>query len=197
MSETLPVKTFPYQIDIAVVQQSYSQIAKRSEGDHVISLDEITIPLNTFKTIFYPTSGAFTVSQSASTDPEIIPFISFDRLYRKVNGEPFYLYNTMLENIENDLAINRNMFSYCTTISLNKEINSLATLASLSLGNVSCSLSWNELLKSIKYEPKIVQTEVDVILTVSIIFVTPTAGVFPTVVRFNYRTTITFPASTA
>lgn len=194
MSGTLPVKTFPYQIDVAVVQQSYSQIAKRSEGDHVISLDEITIPLSTFKTIFYPTSGNFTVSQTAASDPTLQPYISFDRLYRTIDGVPFYLYNSILENIENDLGINRNMFSYCTTISLNKEINSLATLGNLSLGNISCSLSWNEVIRSIKYEPKTIPVDVDLMLTVSVIFVTPTAGVFPTVVRFNYRTTITFPA---
>lgn len=196
MSETLPVKTFPYQIDIAVVQQSFSQVSRRSAEDHVISLDQITIPLSTFKTIFYPSDGPFTVSQTAVTDPAIIPFVSFDRLHRTVNGVPFFLYNTMLENIEEDLGINRNMFSYCTAINLNKEINSLTTLGSLSLGNISCSLSWPEVLRSVKYEPKSTPTEVDVILTVSVVFVTPTSGVFPTVIRFNYRTTITFPGIT-
>ena len=191
----LEVNVVPYQLDIAVITQTFSELHRKS-GEHIINLDFIEISEDVFKSIFYQTNS-FSISSTVKSIPELLKLISFKG--QNVNGHPFCLVDSIMENIEKDLGVSINMLSICSLINLNKEIISIKSLADLSITNISCSLSWSEILEVIRCEydktscgsdPNIPDTAL-VILTISVIFVTPNEGIFPTIIRFNYKVRIT------
>ena len=173
-STTLIIQPYLYHLDVAVVTYSYAQINKKTGNEHIIDLDVIEIPEEIFKYLFYQTSSAFQITPIQNPSDEI------------------------LNNILEDLGVTKNMLSICSLINLNKEISSLKSLCDLTPSNVSCSLTWRDILTTLRAEfnsdTAVYPLVVDVILTVSVVFITPTEGVYPTIVRFNYKTQITIPA---
>ena len=73
---------------------------------------------------------------------------------------------------------------------ISKIINSIDTLCDLNLNNINSSLTWSEVVQTLLSEFGNVTATPPVILTISVIFVSPTAGVKPVVIKFNYLTSI-------
>lgn len=181
----------PFQLPIAVIRQDYSEIIQNPPLESVISLDPIDITEDQFKLIFYQ-NDSFYINPQAGLNSTLIPLISFSSLNRKVNNTPFYLLNAIIDHIESQLNIHKNMFSTISLIALNKDINSLQTLCDLNMSNITTSLKWSEIVTAIRnefHDPTLVKA--DVILTVCVVFVTPTQGVKPLTVNFNYHTQVT------
>lgn len=94
-----------------------------------------------------------------------------------------------------DLHLSRMSFAPGSKIALNKNITKMTSLCSLRISNVVSSLSWEELIDTIvsTYDVEGL-TSTPAVLTVSIILISPTPNVYPTVLKFNYNTTVTLPA---
>jgi len=195
-STTLIIQPYLYHLDVAVVTYSYAQINKKTGNEHIIDLDVIEIPEEIFKYLFYQTSSAFQITPIQNPNDEILKYIGFFK--QQVSGEQLRLHDEILNNILEDLGVTKSMLSICSLINLNKEISSLKSLCDLTPSNVSCSLTWRDILTTLRAEfnsdTAVYPLVVDVILTVSVVFITPTEGVYPTIVRFNYKTQITIPA---
>ena len=193
-SSVLPIPPLKFKLDIAVLTQAYSELKQKSGLDHVIELDCIDVPENVFKSIFYQ-SDSFSINPLAANNIATAILISFNSANRTVNNLPFCLIDVIMENIEHDLGVTSNMFSTCSLISLNSEINAIKTLCDLSISNVMCSLKWSDIVNTVRcvYDDTPgapVPTCADVILTISVVFMTPTVGVQPTIIKFNYCTQV-------
>ena len=181
------------QVDIAVISHNYAPMNLNSSTDHVIEFDPITIDEVTFKSIFY-NLPSFGIAPLTASKPELFPFISLMPQHRAVSGAPFYLLETIYENLEQDLHLSRLSFAAGSKIALNKNITKMTSLCSLRISNVVSSLSWSELLDTIVSTYDVVgMTSADVTLTISIILSSPTPNVYPTILHFNYATTVTLP----
>ena len=97
----------------------------------------------------------------------------------------------LIEYIETDLSITKDMISTTSFINLNKSINSINSLCDLNLNNITSALNWDELVYSLASDFVSVNVTPNIILTVSVTFLSPTAGVKPFTIRFNFMTTIT------
>ena len=195
-STTLIAKPCLYNLDVALVTYSHSKINKKTGNEHIIDLDAVEIPEEIFKCLFYNNSLTFQIKSISNPCDEILKYIGFFK--QKVSGDQLRLHDEILNNILEDLGVSKNMLSICSLINLNKEISSLKTLSDLTSSNVSCSLTWKEILDTLRArfntESLVYPLLREVILTVSVVFITPTEGVSPTIVRFNYKTQITIPA---
>jgi hypothetical protein len=191
----ISINILPFQLDVAVISSTISPIIQRNATDHIINLDAISITESLFKSIFYANDEIFEVNQNALLDVSLVPYISLTNQYRSVLSTPFSLVNEIFKNIETDLHINRNMLSTCSSIALNKQLTAVQTLCDLPINNVMCSLNWSEILNAVRDEYVSIQTPRPVtgeaVLTISVAFVCPTTGVFPTVVKVNYKTILT------
>jgi hypothetical protein len=181
------------QVDIAVISHNYAPMNLNSSTDHVIEFDAIQIDEETFKSIFY-TLPSFSIAPLTPSNPTLFPYISLMPQHRTVSGAPFYLLETIYENLEMDLHLSRLSFAAGSKIALNKNITKMTSLSSLRISNVISSLTWSEIQDTIVSIYDVVgMTSVDVILTISIILSSPTPNVFPTILHLNYATTVTLP----
>ena len=64
-------------------------------------------------------------------------------------------------------------------------------MKNLNLTNITCSLNWDEVVQTLTAEFGDVTVTPAVLLTVSVVFLSPTTGVKPVIIKFNYLTTIT------
>ena len=183
------------QVDIAVISHNYCPVNLNNPGDHVIDFDLIMVEEATFKSIFYnvPT---FSIAPLTAADPELFPYISLMPQHRSVAGIPFYLLETIYQNLEMDLHISRMSFSSGSKIALNKNITKMTSLSALRISNVVSSLAWPEIIDTIVsvYDTNGLSS-VAATLTVSVLLTSPTPNVFPTILRFNYGTTVTLPVA--
>lgn len=181
------------QIDIAVICHNYAPMNLNSSTDHIIEFDLIEIDEATFKSIFY-TLPTFSIAPLTASNPDLFPYISLMPQHRTVSGAPFYLLETIYEHLEQDLHISRMSFSAGSKIALNKNITKMISLSSLRISNVVSALNWSEILDSIVSIYDVVGLQsVYVVLTISIILSSPTPNVYPTILHFNYGTTVTLP----
>jgi hypothetical protein len=183
------------QVDIAVISHNYCPVNINNPGDHIIDFDLISIDEDTFKSIFYnvPT---FSIAPLTASNPELFPYISLMPQNRTVSGEAFYLLETIYQNLEADLHVSRMSFSSGSKIALNKNITKMTSLLSLRISNVVSSLSWPEIVDTIvsTYDTTGLNS-VGATLTVSVLLTSPTPNVYPTILRFNYGTSVTIPTA--
>lgn len=182
------------QVDIAVISHNYAVINTNNSTDHVSNFDMIDIDEATFKSIFY-TQHSFGINPLVAEKTELFPYISLLPVHRTISSVPFYLLETIYKNLEMDLHLSRMSFAPGSKIALNKNITKMTSLCSLRISNVVSSLSWEELIDTIvsTYDVEGL-TSTPAVLTVSIILISPTPNVYPTVLKFNYNTTVTLPA---
>ena len=187
-SNTLVINV-PYQLDVAIITQNFQEISLQTGSEHVFDLDLKNITESMFKSIFYK-SNAFSITPKANLIPEALDLIRFTN--QTYSSHPFSLLDTITHNIINDLSITQNMISTNSLINLNKDLNSLLTLCDLSVSNVTNSLNWSDIVNTLIAEFGVDKdVSPPVILTVSVIFVTPTPNVNNTIIRFNFKTTVT------
>lgn len=181
------------QVDIAVISHNYAPMNLNSSTDHVIELDLIEIDEATFKSIFY-TTPSFSIAPLTAANPELFPYISLMPQHRTVSGAPFYLLETIYVNLETDLHLSRLSFASGSKIALNKNITKMTSLSSLRVSNVISSLTWEEIIDTIVSTYDVTgMASVSVTLIVSIVLSSPTPNVYPTILHFNYATTVTLP----
>lgn len=182
------------QVDIAVISHNYAPMNLNSSSDHVSEFDLISIDEATFKSIFY-TLHTFSIAPLTASNATLFPYISLMPQHRTISGAEFYLLETIYENLEADLHISRSSFASGSKIALNKNITKMTSLCSLRVSNVVSSLSWNEIIDVITsmYDTTGL-TSVPATLTVSVLLTSPTPNVFPTILHFNYGTTVTLPS---
>jgi hypothetical protein len=188
-SPHLPI--VPFKLDFAVCSKNYSAINLRNNNDHVIELDNISISESLFKSIFYQTDN-FSINPGAALQPSTLIFISF--INQTVLGVKFCLVDEIYKNIENDLGISRILFSPCTNIALNKQLGSIKSLCDIiNSGTILCSMNWSEIVNSVRCEfdnVDPINTNPTVVLTLSVVFTTPTTGVNATIIKFNFLTSV-------
>jgi len=178
-----------FRLDFAVYAKATSQVNLTNNTDHVINLDVITIDEALFKSIFYQTDN-FAINPNAASVELSLSKISFSNL--TISGIHFCLFDTILQNIETDLGVTSSMFSPCTNIALHKDINSIKSLVDLiQTGTIVCSMKWSDIINALKCEAN--NGVADVILTLTVVFTNPTVGVNSTIIKFNYKTTVTIP----
>jgi len=176
-----------FRLDFAVYAKATSQINLTKNTDHIVNLDVINIDETLFKSIFYQTDN-FAINPNAALDELSLSKISFSNL--TVSGSHFCLFDTILQNIEADLGVSSSMFSPCTNIALHKDINSIKSLVDLiQTGTIVCSMTWTDIINALKCEEN--NGVAEVILTLTVVFTNPTVGVNSTIIKFNYKTTIT------
>jgi len=181
-------------VDVAVISHNYATMNLNSSTDHVTDFDAISIDEATFKSIFY-TAPTFSIAPLTASNSVLFPYISLMPQHRTVAGASFYLLETIYENLETDLHMSRMSFSAGSKIALNKNITKMTSLCSLRISNVVSSLSWSEIIDTIVSTYDVVGlTSVAVTLIISIILASPTPNVFPTILHFNYATTVALPA---
>ena len=86
---TLVADTHLFTLDIAVVQSTYSSMNLKNMLDHVVNLDIIDIDEATFKSLFFASSGNFSISPTSYLQPELIKYISFCAPYRTIDNNNF------------------------------------------------------------------------------------------------------------
>jgi hypothetical protein len=182
------------QLDFAVVNQTFAAIHQQNLSIHVVNLDNILVTEPVFKILFY-SQNVFSINPQASQNALLLPLISFGHEHRTINNVPFFLTETIIENIENDLNMSRSLFTPCSNVALNKQLNAIKTLGDLiKTSSNLCSLPWSDIVNTVRckfndLDPMPVSPSV--ILTLSVVFSSPTSGVEPTMVKFNYKTQIT------
>lgn len=184
----LQISNLPHQIDIAVITQNAPEFTLKTYDEHVIDLDPIYITENIFKEIFY-SNNAFSITPKSRLSKKHLYHTCF--LQRTVNNSSFILIDTIIKYIESDLSITKDMISTTSFINLNKIINSIRNLCDLNLSNITSALNWNELVHSLSSNFGNKNVTPEIMLTVSVMFLSPTDGVKPIIIKFNYITTIT------
>jgi hypothetical protein len=177
-------------LDVAVLSHEYRTPIEIVSGDsHITELDDILIPLEIFKTLFFPHGENFCINKVPN--PEFVKFITFLPPWRSVNlGQPFSLLELVISNIETDLGVTRNCFETCSLIDLSKEFSNIKSLCDIKFCNNACTLTWDNILNIIRTEAvnrdklnPLNQT----ILVINVIFQTSNPNIFLTVVKFKYR----------
>ena len=183
-----------FMIDIAAISQEYSHIDIAFDTNLTL-LDDIYISLDLFTKIFYPELNQFGIEKQISKNSSLYPFISLEDKYRTVNKKPFFLCNTILKAIENDLNIPRTCFTPSSLIEITNEFTNMKTLCDLNISSVVASLTWDNVKTIIQnYETNHKKTVIP-ILAVSILFKTPTPGVKTNVIKIPYRICTKTPPS--
>ncbi len=180
-------------IDVAVIDVSLNPINIVTDGSaHLVILDSIDISSNIFHAIFYDSSGDFSLNPNYDGLDILKPYVGISNPYRtKDNGHNFCLIDTIFDNIECDLGVCRTAFTPCTNIALNKQLAALKTFYDLGLIKLECSLSWSEIINVINCAiDDLVNVPPNIIvdLVISIVFTTPTIGVYPTIIKLIYST---------
>jgi len=179
-------------IDVAVMSQEHSPIETASSLNHITELDEIIIPFDCFKHIFYYHGEVFGINHITHHLPNIHMYSTFLPPYRTVNfGEPFSLLEKIIANIETDLNVTRNCFLTSSLIELSKEITNIKSLGDIKHSDIVCSLTWSNLVSIIRTEKntrKMDNPLNEVLLVISIVFKTPANyNILPTIIKFKYR----------
>lgn len=193
MTLNIPLSAQAFQIDVAVIDQNISEVNKQNMLNHIIDLDCITITEAKFKQLFYKCNTFAIPNVNLNLDEDLKKYIRFN--YFAILGNNLCLIDEIYKNIENDLGFSRQMFSTCTNIALNKQINALKTLSDLIYtSDISCSLTWDDIVNTTtcqfnEYDP--MPKSPQVILTISVVFKCPTPGVYPIIFRINYKTHVT------
>jgi hypothetical protein len=177
-------------IDVAVIHEDYNKIEVKCDY-HTVDLDEISIPIELFQSMFYPYKDQFGINRDFFIkNDDILSFISFSSERRTVKGKKFYLLEELLGNIETDLCISRNCFTKESLVALTNEITLIKTLLDIKCCSVLSALSWENILDIINNYKYIKETTKPIpVLIVNIVFHTPTCGVKDTLVRFMYKIT--------
>jgi hypothetical protein len=177
-------------IDIAAICQEYSVVESMCDNDHTFILDEIPIMVDEFINIFYHDLNQFGINKSYCSDPKMMKYLSLEDTYRKINKKPFFLCNTILKSIENDLNLPRNCFTPNSLIEITGELTNIKSLCDLNCCSVLASLTWNNIKDTIKnYRENCVYKDKQIIpvLVISIMFKTPTPGVKINIIKIPYR----------
>ena len=151
----IPLKTFSTQlektvlIDVAALCQEYSPVDVMCNTNITI-LDDIYINMDCFTKIFYPELNQFGIDKQIVHNQLLYPFISLEDKYRTVNKTPFFLCNTILKGIENDLNIPRNCFTLSSLIEITNEFTNITNLCDLNCCSVVASLPWDNVMTIIK-----------------------------------------------
>jgi len=188
------------QINFAILSQDYSSIDIQKETLNVINLDKIPISFKDFSCIFYPTCGVFGLDDKVKDINKkptsyFFKYITFLPPYRKLAGKNFFLLNSIILNIENDLGISRNCFTTESLIELEKEMAQIKTLYDINQCDCKTTLNWNDIICIIDNLNKTNICEntpykyVELIL--SVVFITPNESILKTVVNFSYLIDIT------
>ena len=188
----------PLRIDFAVVnnQVDTQLVVIDNSQQYVTELDIIDIDENIFKSIFF-NGNIFYVNPLADSDLTLNPYISFSSKYRTYNGIVFCLLDEILANYCKDAGVPASSFTPCSLIGLNKQINAIKNLYILYQNKTGiCSLNWDEIVDTVRcsVEHDVMPARVEVILTFTASFIPTQSGTIkflPTVVKFNYKTTIT------
>ncbi len=168
-------------IDVAVLTQEYTELVKDSNS-HIILLDPININIETFLEIFFPYGNQFSIHKSILTNELYYPLISLQSSHRLIENQPFYLYETIISNIESDLGMPRECFTNNSLIKLRSEFENFKSLIDLSSCYLSSSLSWSIINKMINDYPY----DDQIILAINIMFKTPTEGIKDNIVKIQY-----------
>lgn len=190
----------PIRIDFAVVNnQVDTQLVVQDDLlQYVINLDVIDISENIFKSIFF-NSNSFYVNPLANSDATLSSYISFCPSLRTMNnGKEFCLTGEIIGNYCKDAGIPSDSFTPCSLIGLNKQISAIKTLYNVYQNrNAVHSLNWDELIQTVSSaidgEPE--PTSGEAILTFTASFIPASSNsinFLPTIVKFNYRVTLTF-----
>ena len=184
MSSTITLPVPSCIIDFVVFSSAITAVVTMNSSDHIIILDALPkINWLVFKNLFYYLSNTFSLNPKVPL--VLIPYISFEN--RTTNAANFGLTETIFDNIENDLGLSRIMFSPCTNIALNQQLNAINTLADIILSSTMvCSMTWADIVNTVKC---CLHTEVTFVLTVC--FISPTPGVNPTCIKFTFIVDVT------
>lgn len=193
MTHNIPLSAQAFQIDIAVIDQDISEVHKQNMLNHIIDLDCITLSEAKFKQLFYRCNTFAIPNVNIHLDEDLKKYIQFT--YFTILGKQFCLIDEIYKNIESDLGFSRQMFSIGSNIALNKQINALKTLSDLIHNSqITSSLTWDDVINTTtcefnEYDP--MPKSPEVILTISVVFKCPTPGVYPIIIRINYKTHVT------
>jgi len=178
--------THKVYIDVAVVSEEYTKIELMCE-DHVINLDEIDVTLEIFQIMFYPYKENFGINRDLFlNNKNFIPFISFLRNFRSINGKPFNLLEEIIANLETDLCVSRNCFTKESLVELTNEISNIKTFLDIKCHSVLASLTWSNILDIIN-NYKVVKGEIVPVLIINITFKSDTSQAKDTIIRFQYK----------
>lgn len=181
-------------IDIAVLCQEFTAIDTTCNNYHVVNLDKIDITEENFKNIFYPHGENFGINKLFSKNEKVLEYVSFRYPHRKKNETPFFLLEELYKNLEDDLGVPRNCFTTCSSIELANQITKIDSLYDINDCTLLTSIQWSNILKILNESGLGLEGEgrqsVNPIFVISVVFKTPTEGVKPTIVKFNYNITI-------
>ena len=170
-------------IDIAVMCQEFSPIQTVPCSQHIVELDEIPIPTNTFRQIFYA-RDTFCIDPRVQTTTNLNGYISFLYPPRTYRGSPFSLIGELILNLEEDLNVSSNCFTPCSLIDMQKTITSIKTLSDLTCCTM-CSLTWSDITALINQD--YLRSDMKPVLVVNVVFKSETEGALPTTVKFRYK----------
>jgi hypothetical protein len=186
-------------IDVALLSTELSQI-NIIDDVNVVLLDPVgPISSQLFREIFYNNRNIFQLQRGVPPINTIIEYVGLTHPYRTINGKPFYLVDTIYDNIEKDLNVSRWMFTPCSNIALNTELINLETFYDLNNLIPTCALTWDTLLKLVKSESESecigIQNPSEIIikLAISIMFTIPTKGVSPIMVKHFFEVRFPLP----
>lgn len=182
------------ELDFAILCHAYTPIQKQQPGAKTIVLDTIQITEEEFKILFYSEDRFGLKRGTVNTN-----YISLESPFRIANGEFFSLLENIYTNAEECLGVRREAFTLESTMALNKEFSHIHTLEDLSGLSVVNSLTWTELINSIKNKLPNSFTRNDLRiftrLGLNVIFKTPTTSVLPLTIKLVYELPINLPAS--
>jgi hypothetical protein len=183
------------ELDFAILCQAYTPIQTQQPGAKTIVLDAIQISEEDFKLLFY-SEERFGLNRNNTANTN---YISLESPFRSINGDIFNLLENIYVNAEECLGVRREAFTLESTMALNKEFSHIHTLHDLSALSVINSLTWAELINSIKNKLQTSFTEQDIRvftrLGLNVIFKTPTTSVLPLTIKLIYELPINIPAS--
>ena len=196
--------TYTQTIDVAAMGQPLSAVSIE-DNMHVITLDTIgAITVEEFKALFYYCDGeSFGVNPAALLDASATSLISFmgDDRTTHCGDSSFNLTETIFENLELDLGVNRDCFDLCTKIELTKELSRISTLVDIQSCVILCSLKWSDIKRLLiekgqqlgkemngPYITKcgVIKNTIQHILVVSVIFKNPNVNTKDLMIRFKY-----------
>ena len=168
-------------IDVAVLSQEFTELIK-DDNSHIIYLDEINISLTSFLQIFFPFGNIFAINKSILNNNIYFPYISLQSQHRRIDNLPFYLFETILTNIETDLKMSRECFTDDSLIKLRSEFESIHSILDLNSCTLSSALTWTMIQKIIDDYPY----DDQIVLVINIVFKTPTEGVKDNILKIQY-----------
>jgi hypothetical protein len=179
-----------YLIDIAVLCQEYSEVEYSCNNSNITILDEIEILKKDFLTLFYPHGENFGIDKTVGTNLKYNHYISFEPIYRTVNGKKFFLLEQILKNLEADLNISRNCFTTSSLIELSNEFINIKSLCDMNCCSVVSSMPWSnveDIIRNNEMNNTINNTNRKPIFVVSVSFKTPTPNVKDNIIQFYYK----------